>query len=95
MRPFSVNRLIDAASIASKIDRKTLLDRQCRHAHVTRVRHAVCHLARETGMSYQRVGYRVQRDHSTVLHSCRQAKRMLASDPTFATFVERVRELAA
>lgn len=52
-------------------------------------------LRNERRMSYSEIGLRLGlRDHTTVLHGCREAEKRRVSDPDFAEIVTMVCDLA-
>jgi chromosomal replication initiator protein len=52
-------------------------------------------LRTERRMSYPEIGRRLgKRDHTTVLHGCREAEKRRVSDPDFAAIVTRFCDLA-
>lgn len=89
-----IDAALDAASSLGLIDRKTLLA-DCRFSHVSRVRQAAYLVARDNGAAYCRIGKRLSREHSTVMQGVRAARARVAADPAYASFVARVREMAA
>lgn len=65
----------------------------CRQRYVARPRQVGMYLAHKVaGRSYLQIGRAFgNRDHTTVIHACRQVERLCADDPAFAA---TVRELA-
>lgn len=80
----SLEALASVTARAFEVDRRDLTG-PCREPHIARARHALMWLARETTMwSAPEIGRRIGgRDHSTVLHSIRVARRLRDSDPRF------------
>ena len=66
---------------------------QCRREIYTKPRQIAMFLARDiTGMSFPKLGRRFGgKDHTSVMHACRQVQRRLATDPDIALIVEEIR----
>lgn len=77
------DRVLTAVCRHGGIARAELLS-PARQAPVVRARQIAALLLRErTGQSYPRIARWLQRDHTTVLHGVRQARRLKDTDPAF------------
>ena len=63
-----------------------------RRKTLVRARSIACHVARtQLGMSYYEIGkWLGNRDHSTIMHACRQANKLLQNEPELAAWVSEV-----
>jgi chromosomal replication initiation ATPase DnaA len=83
-----VDRALDAAAKVFEVPRRELAGR-CRVKSVARARMAVYSaLYQSFETSSVEIGWRLQRDHSTVLHGLAQAEERAMVDPDYA---DRVR----
>ena len=65
---------------------------ECRAWDVSHPRQIAMLLSREfTKLSLPRIGHRFQRDHATILHGIKAAKKRIAEDPDLARKVESIR----
>jgi chromosomal replication initiator protein len=82
-----------AKAVAKRMQLKLVDIRgSARHAHLIRARGMAIYLARRlTSDSLQQIGeFFGGRDHSTILHACRKAEELLASNPEFANLARDI-----
>jgi hypothetical protein len=95
VKHITVAHLVDAASIESRIDRQSIIGHN-KFKHISKVRQGIYLLARENlGLSFERIGFRLGRDHSTITYGCKIAAAYRETDPQFRAFLIRVMERAA
>lgn len=87
----SLKQIAQAVSKAFRVTLRELRS-QTRARNVVQARNAAIHLTRTlVGASYSEIGrFFGGRDHTTILHSCKKAAELLASDPAFAESVARL-----
>ena len=68
----------------------TLVMGRNRSRRICRARYAIFAALRQQGMSYAKIGALTGRDHSTVIHGIKRAKKMTESDPVFARKLKRL-----
>lgn len=64
----------------------------CRGKLYTRPRFTACYYARQEGWSFPAIGLVVNRDHSSVMHACDQAKEMRRRDKLLARIMQRTED---
>jgi hypothetical protein len=65
---------------------------KCRDRHVARPRQIAMLLSREmTPLSLPAIGREFHRDHTTVIHGIREAKKRIAADPRLALKMQSIR----
>lgn len=84
-----IRAVIEAA--ADELGTSPLVFIQSRKFPIAHARQLVMKVARDrTGASYPVLGRAFQRHHSTVMHGCDEAEKLLASDAWAQRFVDRV-----
>jgi chromosomal replication initiation ATPase DnaA len=64
-----------------------------RNGSVAMKRHIICYLMREVGQfSFPCIGSFINRDHSTIMHSCGLVRRRIAASTEFAKTICRMRD---
>lgn len=87
-----MQRIVAAVALEFKVPQDAILSDSRLQMHAT-ARHVVCLLAREiTDMSTLRIGYLLDRDHSTIIHSVKTIALKLENDPELRAKVERLRQ---
>jgi hypothetical protein len=57
---------------------------------LTLPRQIACFVAKRLGVSYSKIGFMAQRDHTTVLYSCQLVRRHIPRDPSLARLVDLI-----
>jgi chromosomal replication initiation ATPase DnaA len=89
-----VDRIIAATAAEIGVPVPTLMS-GTRNWRVSRPRQLAMYLARETGVSFPKLGDRFGRDHTTILHACREVRRRVLLDPEVVGLLVRIRRRVA
>jgi len=91
----AIRDVIDNASIISGIAKTDILGKK-RTREYARVRQAISYVLhrRRPDLSYCQIGRQLgQRDHSTIIHSVREARKHRLKDPEFDTLIQKLEAL--
>lgn len=67
----------------------------CRVTEIVNARSLTCFLLRSAGTTYAEIGRQLERDHSTIIHSCRRVERSRELQEVAAYLVGLLDEAAA